>query len=141
MAWDYKEWYADNKVEFNRKRRERYRKRADIRRDARKRALTYYHSHKKRMEPVDRYRIRSADGSNFVTIGRVSREIGRSINRIRVYHKNGVIPTPLFYDSRGWRLYSSMQLSILSIAFGEVEDKQWSLDDASKYLAENWEEE
>ncbi len=78
----------------------------------------------RRERPIDRRTIVTEDGARFVSIGRVSRMIGRETASIRRYHRMGVIPQPLFFDRRGWRLYSVDQVMLLRRVFRRLENPE-----------------
>lgn len=138
--WDYKDWYKENKKKLSKKRKRRYRDDRQYREECKKRARGYYNSNKKMMQPKDRFRIRSADNKIYFTIGRVASMINRTIGRIREYHKSGMIPQPLYFDRRGWRLYTMKQVTLMQDAFEGVDRGGWSWEALKKYLEDNWED-
>lgn len=142
MTWDPKEHYEQNKDEISKKRRERYKTDPVYRQKRQSKALKYYDTRVKRSIPIDRRTILTEDGTRLMSIGRVARLIGRTIDSIRHYHKDGIIPEPLFFDSRGWRLYTPKQAMLLRGAFRRLDDEEdWrvrTLKDVSRLVTAEW---
>ena len=139
MTWLYEDWYREHKAEISATRKRKYKKNKAYRDEAKKRARDYYNRNKKVMRPVDRFRVRDADGKNYVTIGRVARAIGRVVDVVRSYHRRGVLPDTGFVDTRGWRLYTNGQLLLLMRAFKMFDRKELkSLGEVGEYLNEHW---
>ena len=138
MVFSYKQWYKENKAELSKKRKRRYRQDKDYRTDCRAKALKYYKTHKRKTSPVDRFRIQNVAGDNYVTIGRVAKAIDRSVHTVRLYHAAGLIPMPLFFDRRGWRLYTMSQLGVLRKTFEMLDKGKIAREEARETLSENW---
>jgi hypothetical protein len=144
MGFNFKEHYEKNKDEINAKRRRKYHDDPEYYKRVRSNAKESYNRTIKRMQPIDRQTIVDGTGEKYWSIGRVSRLIGRTIITIRRHHVDGVIPLPIYYDSRGWRLYSTRQVSLLRKVFHKLDDEKdltvQSLSDVSKFLATCWED-
>jgi len=137
--WNYSDWYRENRARLSAARKRKYRENKEYRNGARKRARNYYIRNKKVMRPKDRFRIRDADGKNYVTIGRVAKAIGRVVDVVRAYHRRGIIPSTGIVDTRGWRLYTNVQLMLLIKAFKMFDRKELkSLAEVGAYLHGNW---
>lgn len=142
--FDYKTWWAKEKEARNADRRAKYRQNPLYREQKKEEFREYYRGTRVDTQPVDRRTIISGSGRLFVTIGRVSRMIGRESNSIRRYHKQGVIPEPRFYDARGWRLYTSAQTRLLVEAFRRLDNPDdttvRTLGDVRRMLEAGWAE-
>lgn len=136
--WSYKEWYTDNKVELSKKRKAKYKTSQKYRTVCKDRSLLYYRTRKRKTMPVDRFRVQTAVGDNYVTIGRVAKSINRSVQTVRLYHVEELIPQPLFFDKRGWRMYTKSQLGILKLAFEAWDKKEITKKAVAVTLAKNW---
>ena len=138
MSWSFKDWYDKNKEDFNRQRRLRYR--VDHRdREARLRdAKSSYERNRPPTVGQDRRVIR-ADGRRFLSIGRLSELLNRSVQTVREYHYNGVIPDVTHVDSRGWRLYTPYQVRLLQEVFARFDAGELtSLAEVAREIEEAW---
>lgn len=141
MSWSYKEFYEANKKEISRKRKVRYRKDRTYREKARSTSRSYYVRVRKKEVPSDRRVLSSPEGDRLMTIGRLSELIHRNIDSIRRYHRQGVIPEPAKFDSRGWRLYTREQASVLMSAFRRLDRKEFrSVREAKDFITNKWRE-
>jgi hypothetical protein len=141
MGWVFKEFWDKNKDEKNAERRRKYNSDPEYHKRVRKKAKESYNRRIKKMKPTDRQTIVDNSGKKYWSIGRLSRIINRTIIVIRRYHMDGVIPLPTFYDTRGWRLYSTHQVSMMRKAFKQLDEGSMkSLSELTKFLTENWEE-
>lgn len=137
-SWSYKEWYKENKEALSKKRKKKYKKCREYKAECKARSLIYYRTHKRKTVPVDRFKVQTVAGDNYVTIGRVARTISRSVQTVRLYHTEGLIPLPLYFDKRGWRLYAKSQLGVLKLAFEAWDKKEITKKDVAEILSKNW---
>lgn len=136
--WSYSEYYRKNKKKISAKKKKRYEFDYSYRTMVKRRARAYYELHKKTDSHVDRKLFRGKEGV-VMTIGRLSSVIHRHIQTIRNYHSKGIIPEPKMWDSRGWRLYTSSQVSLLQLVFRKVDRKEIrSLKQAKELIHEGW---
>jgi hypothetical protein len=124
QPFTFDSYWQKEKDRINKQRREKYRANRAFRKEQIELATKYYHDKVKKPTVVDRRMIVGEDGARFLSIGRVSRLIGRKISSIRRYHYDGIIPEPSFYDSRGWRLYTVHQAQLLQRTFRQYDDPQ-----------------
>lgn len=141
MAWNYKDWYHNKggKQTLARKRRKKYRTDASYRKTQKDNSTNYYRTRKRKIMPSDRTSIQSVDGKRYFSIGRVARMLGRKVVTIRQYHESDVLPSPTFFDGRGWRLYTKEQVGLMRDTFqkfdkGEIE----TLAAVSRIIARDW---
>ena len=80
------------------------------------RAMSYYMNNRKRHQPLDRQVIVSG-GVEYITIGKLSELLGRSVQTIHGYHRSGVLPSPVAFHVRGWRLYTKEQAETIAQTF------------------------
>lgn len=139
MAWDFDEWYEENKERLSRERKLKYRSNKEYREKRKAASRDYYDRTKRRLRPVDRFSVSNKRGERFVTIGRVAALINRHVETVRGYHRRGVIPNPTVFDSRGWRLYTQEQLNLMVSAFHRLDGGDLgSLAEVAQALARGW---
>ncbi len=135
----FKEWYAENKEDLLRKRRERYRKDKAYKAKQRAHARAYYDRVERVTEPKDR-RIIKSGRTMFLTIGQLSESMNRDIQTIRAYHRNRVLPEPTAFDGRGWRLYTKRQVALITKVFKRFDEgKLKSLAEVAEIIFDKWE--
>jgi len=135
----FKEWYEDNRERLSVKRKAKYRNDPEYRRKALERARRYYKLKRKKMVPADRRLVVAPDGSRYLTIGKLSKLINRSIQTIRAYHRQGVIPNVRHTDGRGWRLYTPGQAALLRKVFRAFDEgKLGSLEQVKRVVHKYW---
>ncbi len=140
MAWSYKKWYRENKSKLSRRRKRRYHNDESFREQVKDRANKYYQRRRRKAVPVDRTVIRSRAGEHYISIGKLATFINRKSDTIRQYHRTGVLPSPSFYDTRGWRLYTQKQARLLRRAFMDLDSGRIeSLSALTKVVQKQWE--
>ncbi len=144
MARTFQDWYNENKDRLSAERKLEYRRNPVLRQRRQRQALTRYRTLKRRERPIDRRSVVNQEGARFISIGRLSHLISRDVMSIRRYHRQGVIPEPLFHDARGWRLYSMEQAILLRRVFRRFEDREddgvKNLRDVAALLLASWRE-
>lgn len=140
MAWSYKTWYARNKASLLAKRRRKYRTDPTYKRQLIATSRRQYRSYRLKHPKVEDRRVMDTeDGERLLSIGMIAPIIRRSIQTVREYHANGVIPLPTHCDARGWRLYDRRQAAALVDAFNRFDRKELKrLSDVGKFLKERW---
>ncbi len=107
----YRRWYAKNKAEFNKKRREKYKKDSNYR----EKAIANTHSYRERgpATVMEDSLYRELNGKNIEVfrISTVGQQIGRSVQAIRQWERSGIIPKPLF--DGGHRMYTKKQITLM----------------------------
>lgn len=140
----FKTWWDKNKEERNRLRREKYASNRPHRDRLKEKALEHYRNSVRRDRPIDRRSVVTEDGIRFMSIGRLARLIGRQIDSVRRYQRMGVIPEPMYFDTRGWRLYTVNQAMLLRRVFQRFENKEdlevRNLNDVAALLHAEWQE-
>ena len=123
-------------------RRERYHADSAYRKRVRQQSNNYYHEKVKRDVPLDRTIIKEGDKKYF-SIGKIAPLINRKVQTVRAYHRRGIIPTPSFFDKRGWRLWDRDQALLLKKVFKKFDDPSdvtvRTLRDVRKMLHTEWE--
>jgi hypothetical protein len=84
------------------------------------------------------YSVKKRNGVLLYTISVASGITGRSIDFLRNWEAEGIIPKTLYTDSRGWRLYTAHQLHILKFTFMQYKSKKWKKHNAKRFLGHNW---
>ena len=84
------------------------------------------------------YTVKRKDGIDLFTISYVSSIARKSKDTIRSWEKQGIIPVTAYTDRRGWRLYTSRQIDLLSYAFTQHRDRIWDKVIVKEYLHNNW---
>lgn len=120
MAWNFKDYYHDNKDVLLRRRRMRYQADSAYRLRRQEDALSYYNRKKKRAVPVPRRIVRRGD-KIYHTIGKLAELIRRDEDTIRRYHRVGILPKPSVKHARGWRLYTENQTELLERLFTRLD--------------------
>ena len=134
-GFNYASYYQTHKDKINRRRRERYQTDPKIKDTVRRRNKTYYTNTRK--EPSDRRIVKSKKG-NFFSMGVFAKAINRKPQTIREYHRDGVIPDPLNFDTRGWRLYTREQTILAKKLFTSYDKKEITKADLIILLQEGW---
>ena len=138
MSWRFTDWYEKNKEEFNRKRRLRYHTDPKYREDRLQEVKRGYRRNQATNIGRDR-RVLHANGRRFLSIGRLAEVLNRSVQTVREYHYNGVIPDATHVDARGWRLYTTYQVQLLRDVFRRFDDGDLtSLAEVARVLEEAW---
>jgi hypothetical protein len=120
-------------------RRERYHRDTPYRKKLKKNFRRYYRNHLQKDVAVDRREIVDGQGRKFLSIGKVADLINRKPETLRKYHNDSFLPTPKFYDTRGWRLYSKPQAELLMTAFKLFDNgKLKSLTEVGIYVRKGW---
>jgi len=141
MAWTFKDYYRKNRRSLLAKKRRKYRTNRSYRESVRKQARRRYYTKVKSRQSSDRTVVSSKDGRQFISIGKVSKIIGRTPCTIRQYHRSGVLPKPLYFDRRGWRLYTKGQVLLLKKAFQAFDEgKLGSLTELGELVLKKWKE-
>jgi len=141
MTWTFNDWYKTNRKALSKKRKAKYRQDKIFRESVKKRARDHYRNRTKDRVPYDRLSVRDDSGVHFITIGRLSKMLGRKTQTIRGYHASKVIPPCTVFDQRGWRLYSPKQAMLLRKAFGMFDRGELvMLNDVKQFILNGWEE-
>ena len=104
---DFKQWYENNKDEYNAKRRQKYAENPEVRSKAIARSQRY----KGRRDSTKTYVVKVIDGKqiHMYPTGSAAKIIGVHHNTIPNWEKRGLIPEPILREHR--RFYTSHQLS------------------------------
>jgi len=141
MAWDYNEWYRrKGKRVLSERRKKRYQNSPAYRETQRKRAREYYQRTRSATDVKDRTTVIARSGERYHTIGRVSKMINRNPQQIRDYHASGMLPDPLFTDTRGWRLYTAEQIMLMRRIFKQLDLNKLTPTEASRMIHDEWKE-
>lgn len=119
MSNYFKEWYEGNKEEYNKKRRERYKKDKKFREACIVRSKEY--RRKQRNQDIGRgYMTRMFKKKEVVVvpISEAAQIVGRSVQTIRLWERRRLIPRPLFPDFH--RLYTEHQVELLIFVAEEL---------------------
>lgn len=138
MAFDYKQYYKENRERINRQRRRRYKKDQRYRKTVLQRNSNHYQKVKKSRPPEDRYRIVKSSDGDYYTISIFAKAIKRKAPTVREYHRQEFIPQPIYMDSRGWRLYSQRQVLAAAKLFKLLDNGEISKEELTEKLKEEW---
>jgi hypothetical protein len=139
MAFDYKSWYQENKESLLREKKRRYQTDKEYRRKLRMESHDYYHKYVKKPFLTDRQIVQDENGQKLYTIGRLASMLRRDIDTIRLYHRMAVIPEPSQFDTRGWRLYTPSQASLLQSTFLKFDRRELrNLREVRAEIAKKW---
>ena len=134
-AWSFKDYYERNRKRLLKLKRERYAKDPAYRRAVKRRSQKRYRLLRKLNPPEERGVVRGERGEKYVTIGKLSKVVGRSITAIRSYHIRGVIPSPKYFTEQGWRLYSEKEVKVFGSAFAALDQGRLrNLKEVAKYI-------
>jgi hypothetical protein len=65
--------------------------------------------------------------------------IGRKVQTVRGYVRDGIVPEALFFDKRGWRLYSAQQCTLAKTVFAKFDRGDLrSLQEVGRVLKKYW---
>ena len=133
-------YYIDNRGKLLLQRRDRYANDPIYRRRMKRLARDNYAKRTEgQVKQVVRPGVmRTPDGSILYTVGVAAKASNRKVQTIRKYHRSGVIPNPLFYDKRGWRLYTKEQILLLRTVFQALDDGRIKRADAISVLGRRW---
>ncbi len=137
----FKEWYASNSEDWNKQRRDRYKTDAEykktvldrnrLHRDVKKKKVQTEHRKEKAVQKAqvkDRWKgiVVDVDGKpvTMFTIGALARGLGVSVQAVRLWERQGVLPPPDHRTSGSQRLYSLEEIEArrkLLIGSGRIE--------------------
>jgi DNA-binding transcriptional MerR regulator len=126
----WKEWYGENRDEWNKRRRERYAKDPNYRGTVLKRSKEFRETQREserderrreqeavKMRPVDHFKtsVEKVNGKNraFFTIGKLAKELNVSVQALRLWEKKGVIPAAAKRSAGQNRLYTAEQITLI----------------------------
>lgn len=140
MPWDFKNWYAEHKAEFNEARKRRYREDTEYRKKIQK-WNSEAHAAKREKLLTERRKSKKATRLKLhspapvvitvmengkpveltvVPIGLVAKAVGRGVQSLRRYERLGIIrPTP-YHSKNGTRLYTVEQVLEIKRVLQEV---------------------
>lgn len=116
----FSKWYEKNKKEFNRKRRENYRKDEDARLAIVERQREYRRNNPTPRRDVPLTKEVSGREQAVMRIGVVAKEVGRTDQVLRMWEKKGIIPKPSVTSTH--RYYTLRQVELLK-GLAEVMDE------------------
>lgn len=136
---DYnREYYEEHKEVISERRRTRYWTDSAYRARVQARSRKQYRSKSASKDKDIGYTVKMIDSIEVFTIKYVAQMTGKCEDTIRAWEAKGIIPKSTYTDKRGWRLYSSEQIQLLTVAFRKVDLKEWSRQDVQNYLAAHW---
>ena len=139
MSWSHREYYRTNRDKLLRARRRRYRNDPAYRRRAIAQAQRRYKEVVRGTRAsVNRRVIVNAKGQEFYSIGMLADAIGRGVQTIREYERRGIVPMPLHFDVRGWRLYTAGQADLMRNVFLAVDKGDLKKSEVAAILRKNW---
>ncbi len=138
--FSYGRWYAENKERLSAVRRRRYRQDPEYKKRVRARAQATYLARRNARGVNDRRDIVTVDGERLLSIGKLCKLCKRNPQTIRNYHRDGVFPDPQFFDTRGWRLYTPHQVSLIRSVLRRFDQGELkSLEEVSFIVKDGWE--
>ena len=140
--FDHAEYYRKNREQILAKRKRRYRSDNAYREAilARRRTARRRQREEKRAAGLDDRRVIRTDRTTYVSIGRLAGMINRQVQTIRNYHREGVLPEPLAHDSRGWRLYTVSQATMMAQLFRQYDSDTIDRQQLIDQIRAGWEE-
>jgi len=138
MAFDYAEYYKKNRERILQKRRQKYALDPEYRKKVKKRNAEYHRRTSKPKKPIESYQMVKVEDKTYFTIGIFAKAIGRKTITVREYHRRGLLPPPIFVNSRGWRLYSQKQTIFAKKCFKKFDNHEITQEELIKQLKEGW---
>lgn len=131
-------YYAKKKKEIADARKRKYWSDPDYRNKVRAGSRKRYRQEAKSRDSRIGYTVKKADGKELYTITYAAQVSDRKEDTIRSWEKSGDIPKTVYTDTRGWRLYTSHQIELLSVAFKKFDTGEWTREIVRSYLHNNW---
>lgn len=142
----YQKWYESNRERLSKKRKERYRNDADLRAKAVQRQQKYREKND-RPSTKGQAKFREVNGikTQVFRISETAEMVGCSIEFIRKYEAEGVIPLPSVKSTQ--RYYSGAQVKLMKAFYALMHELKYSKDAELKAAAlakhkaemqENW---
>lgn len=143
-----KEYYDDNKAAISAVKKKRYQEDRMYRQQVQLTSIEYYNKYQKRRNPIDRRIIQDGDKC-YYTIGKLAKALGKSVFTIRSYYKPiirksrviryPIMPDPIYYDSRGWRLFNKRQIILCVKVFKKFNSGELkTLTEVGDILLKGW---
>lgn len=139
VSFSQKEYYQKNKERLSIRRKRKYKNDLSYREGIRRKSRNY--SRMRRERSSGKKGVVSSSKGTFITIGRLSKIIGKGISTIRAYHRKGILPNPIYFDTRGWRLYTLNQAILLRKAFKSFDQGTIGLRGILLFVEKEWNDE
>lgn len=132
------EYYDQHKNTISEHRKSRYWTDPEYRAQVMARSRKRYQVESSSKDKDIGYTVKMKDRVEVFTIKHVANQIGKCEDTIRTWESKGIIPRPIYKESRGWRLYNSKQIQLLTAAFRMFDEKRWSKQNVHDYLVAHW---
>lgn len=133
-------YYEKNKETISELRKIKYHTDEKYRRKVIAKAKKYYKDKVKVKDPDDKigYTIKVVNGVSLYTMKYALAVINKSRDFYLTWEKRGYIPQSTFTDSRGWRMFTEFQITLLDMAIQKYDSKEWDMDKVKVFLFANW---
>ena len=122
----HKKYYEENKQTISELRKIRYHTDPVHREKLKARARKHYRKKLKPRDPDNKigYTVKVIDGVSLYSMKYVLGLIKKSRDFLLSWENTGHIPKSTYTDSRGWRLYTEYQITLLEMGVGKYDDKK-----------------
>ena len=138
----HKKYYKDNKQTISELRKIKYHTDKEYRERVKAKARRNYRKKLKPKDPDSKigYTVKVIDGISLYSMKYALNIIKKSRDFLLSWESTGHIPKSTYTDSRGWRLYTEYQITLLEMAIGKYDDRVWNKEQVREFLTTNWEE-
>jgi hypothetical protein len=138
----HKQYYEDNKKTISELRKIKYHTDREHRERVKAKARKNYRKNLKPKDPDNKigYTVKVIDGVSLYSMKYALNIIKKSRDFLLSWELTGHIPKSTYTDSRGWRLYTEYQISLLDMAIDKYDEKKWNKEQVRQFLTNNWKE-
>lgn len=135
-----KNYYEENKETISELRKIKYHTDTEYRERVKKKAREYHRNKLKPRDPDDKigYTVKVVDGVSLYSMKYALAIMNKSRDFLIAWESTGHIPKSTYTDSRGWRLYTEYQITLLSMAIDKYDEKKWNKEQVRSFLTTNW---
>ena len=136
----HKKYYEDNKTIISELRKIKYWTDLEYRERVKAKARRYYRKKLKSNDPDKKlgYTVKVVDGLSLYSMKYALAIIKKSRDFLLSWESTGHIPKSIYTDSRGWRLYTEYQITLLDMAVEKYDERDWNKEQVRAFLFANW---
>ena len=136
----HKDYYDKNKDTISELRKIKYHTDREHRERIKSKARQSYRKRLKPLDPDNKigYTVKVVDGLSLYSMKYALAIMKRSRDFLLTWESSGRIPKSTYTDSRGWRLYSEYQITLLAMAIEKYDEKEWNKEQVRAFLHANW---
>ena len=133
-------YYEENKQTISELRKIKYHTDREYREKLKAKSRKNYRQKLKASDPDNKlgYTVKVVDGLSLYSMKYALAIINKSRDFLISWESTGHIPKSTYTDSRGWRLYTEYQITLLDMAIEKYDEKEWNKEQVRSFLITNW---